>query len=240
MIVNYTEQGWEIFSQRSHGILAAAIASEWSHKVRTKRWVETLLAIAEHDDGQVELESPDLLTAQGGPLDFSMRKMEYEHCECSMTRAFNKSTYIALLCSTHLDFLCKGGNAADKAVVDFMSVQHQQRREWMKLLHMSAQELERDYRLLEWCDALSLLLCQNALQPEGRGMEVSTGPDGVLHQLLNKDGKLSVDPWPFELDELEFSCEYRVIDQLTFKNAAEFKKCYQDTPVSFKTWYFRK
>jgi hypothetical protein len=55
MIVNYTEAGWEVITQRAHGLLAAQIAGQWKHIVRTGRWTETLLAIAEHDDAQVEL-----------------------------------------------------------------------------------------------------------------------------------------------------------------------------------------
>jgi hypothetical protein len=97
MIVNYTSLGWEIVSQRAHGLLAAGIANAWQHKIRTERWVEVLIAIAEHDDAQIELERTDLLTDQGGPVDFAMRKMEYAHCLDTMTRAYNKSTCIAFI-----------------------------------------------------------------------------------------------------------------------------------------------
>ena len=68
MIVNYTEQGWEIITQRAHGLLAVQIAMQWRIKDRPERWVETLIAIADHDDAQTELEDDDLLTPQGGPV----------------------------------------------------------------------------------------------------------------------------------------------------------------------------
>ena len=70
MIVNYTEQGWEIITQRAHGLLAAQVAMDWRKKDRPERWTETVIAIAEHDDASIELEADDLLTPQGGPVNF--------------------------------------------------------------------------------------------------------------------------------------------------------------------------
>ncbi|MDB4999689.1 MAG: hypothetical protein JWR76_766, partial [Mucilaginibacter sp.] len=61
MIVNYTEQGWEIITQRAHGLLAAQVAMQWRKKDRPNRWVETVIAIADHDDAQTELQANDLL-----------------------------------------------------------------------------------------------------------------------------------------------------------------------------------
>ena len=55
MIANYTENGWQVVTQRAHGILAAQFAYHWKKSERPDRWVETLLAIAEHDDAEVEL-----------------------------------------------------------------------------------------------------------------------------------------------------------------------------------------
>lgn len=43
MIVNYTAEGWEIITQRAHGLLAAQIADHWQHHIRTDRWVETFV-----------------------------------------------------------------------------------------------------------------------------------------------------------------------------------------------------
>lgn len=241
MIVNYTSDGWEIISQRAHGLVAAAVANEWKHAVRSERWIETLIAVAEHDDAQVELERTDLLTDQGGPMDFSMRKMQYDHCLCSITQAYNKSLYIALLCSTHLDFLCAGSNSEDNKVKRLMKEQQQKRQQWMKLLGISPKELERDYRLLEWCDALSLLLCQNKAQPEERAVEISTGPDGKIYQLYQlENGSLTVSPWPFQNNKFQLSCEFRSISQLAFKDPEDFKKSYQATLPEFKRWFFEK
>lgn len=241
MIVNYTSSGWEIISQRAHGLLAAAIANAWQHKVRTRRWVETMIAIAEHDDAQIELERQDLLTDQGGPVDFSMKKMEYGHCLDTMTRAYNKSTYIALLSSMHLQFLCEGSAGDDEGIVRFIKEQKVQRTNWLKTIGLTVEELEHDYRLLEWCDALSLLLCKHQCPPEGRSVEISVGPDNKSHQLkaLNQQD-LTVEPWPFEEQHIEFYYEYCLLTQLTYNNAEDFKQNYQKCIRHIRTVSFKK
>ncbi len=46
MIVTYKEDGWQVVTQRSHGILAAQVGAQWKIKERPSRWTDTLLAIA--------------------------------------------------------------------------------------------------------------------------------------------------------------------------------------------------
>ncbi|UEG55004.1 DUF3891 family protein [Mucilaginibacter daejeonensis] len=241
MIVNYTASGWEIIAQRTHGLVAAAIANEWKHEVRTRHWIETLIAIAEHDDAQVELERDDLLTEQGGPVDFAMRKVQYDHCLATMTRAYNKSTYVALLCSIHLEFLCKDDGASGDDVKTFIKEQKKQRTIWLKTLGMTTAQLDHDYRLLEWCDALSLLICQHKSQPEGRSVEISQGPDGQTHQLRSLDEDvLTVEPWPFEKNELELLYEYCLLPQLSYNSVDKFREAYQSGSRILKTITFKR
>lgn len=239
MIVNYTEQGWEIISQRAHGLLAASVAQQWQHSVRTSRWIETLIAIAEHDDAQVELAQSNLLTSDGGPLNFAMRKMDLQHCQETILRAYNKSTYIALMSSRHLDFLCDDAGA-NKEIKQFITEQQKQRKKWIKTVGLTTEQLEHDYQLLEWCDALSLLLCQNQIQPEGRAIEISKGPDGEIYTFTaNNDGSLAVSPWPFHQDGFDIFCEARTLKQLSYKNNEEFKAAYQNCEPIIKTWTFK-
>src|ERR1700712_4618830 len=105
MIVNYKANGWEIITQRAHGLLAFQLAMHWPAKRHCNRWAELLVAIADHDDAHTELQREDLLTAHGGPLDFKMKGFDIEHGLRTMEFALSKSRYIALLCSLHLDFI---------------------------------------------------------------------------------------------------------------------------------------
>ncbi|GAA4321858.1 hypothetical protein GCM10023149_21900 [Mucilaginibacter gynuensis] len=241
MIVNYTAKGWEIITQRAHGMLAAQIASHWDKSIRRERWLETLLAIAEHDDAQVELERDDLLTPQGGPVDFKMRRFDHRHCCQTMGFALSKSRYIALLCSMHIVFVYESFAKDDPAAARFIKEQEILQKAWRKELGMTIKEAERDYRLLEWCDALSLLLCQHENQPEARSVEISNGPDKRHYQLLQfGKNKLTVTPWPFEETKFELWFETRLLEQLSFKDPAEFRKAFRDAVVIEKRRQFVK
>jgi len=240
MIVNYTEGGWEIVTQRAHGLLAAQIAQQWKYSARTKRWTELLMAIAEHDDAQIELERDNLLTPEGGPLDFKMKVFEQRHCTQTMDFALSKSRYIALLCSMHLDFVYGAECLHHAQGRAFLQEQKKLQKRWQKELGMSLAEAQRDYRLLEWCDALSLLLCQRENQPEARAVEISKGPDNRNHQLMQlTDQTLTVRPWSFESSGFEVSFETRLIPQLAFKNAG-FRSAFLKAEVVEKRWTFKR
>ncbi|SEO99658.1 Protein of unknown function [Mucilaginibacter gossypiicola] len=241
MIVNYTEAGWEIVTQRAHGLLAAQIAQQWKQSARTKRWMELLMAIAEHDDAQIELERNNLLTPQGGPVDFKMKVFEQRHCTQTMDFALSKSRYIALLCSIHLDFVYGAECMHHAQGRAFLQEQKKLQKRWQKELGMSLAEAQRDYRLLEWCDALSLLLCQHGNQPEARAVEISQGPDKRDYQLVQSaDQTLTVRPWPFVNPGFELSFETRLIPQLAFKNSAEFRSAFLEAEVTEKRWTFKR
>lgn len=241
MIVNYTAEGWEIVTQRAHGLMAAQIANHWQHSIRTERWTETLLAIAEHDDAQVELERENLLTPQGGPADFKMRKMEYLHCVKTLDFSLSKSTYIALLCFMHLDFLLRGESGSDADTARFIRQQKENRKLWRKQLGITANDAEKDYRLLEWCDALSLLIAQRDNQPEARAVEISRGPDGNLHRLIQtEDQQLTVYPWPFEENSFELYYECRLLKQLQFKSTVAFREYFLNSPALIKRWMMKR
>lgn len=233
MIVTYGENGWQIVTQRAHGVLAAQLAMHWKVKERPARWVETLLAIAEHDDAEVELDGENLLTAQGGPLNFNMKVFDLAHCKKLAALAITKSRYIALLTSMHMNFLYK----EEKAAASFLAEQKKLRETWRKELGLGKEECESIYSLLEWCDAFSLLLCQDHLQPEHRCIEISKGPDKNKYDLVKVDEeRLTISPWPFEVASLKVHFETRVIGQLQFKSSADLRKAFHKAPVNEISW----
>jgi len=102
-------------------------------------------------------------------------------------------------------------------------------------------EAERDYRLLEWCDALSLLLCQHENQPEARSVEISNGTEDKSYQLIQlRAGVLTVEPWPFEAVSFELYFETRLIPQLMFKDATDFRSAFRAAKVSERRWLFEQ
>lgn len=241
MIVNYTQSGWEIILQCAHGNLAGQLAAQWKVAERPERWTETLLAVAEHDDAQTELEQDDLITENGGPVNFKMKTFELQHCRQMIDFSLSKSRYIALLTSMHINFLHVKEALQNPEAKAFLQEQEKRRENWRNELKISVEEAEKTYALLEWCDAFSLLICQQLEQPEQRSIEISTGPNVQGNQLIQLDNEtLTVKPWPFEAEEFTVRYDSRIIKQLSFANSGEFKKCLLAATVTENTWIIRK
>lgn len=237
MIANYTEAGWELITQRAHGILAAQVALHWKERGRPQRWMETLLAIAEHDDAMIELDGEQLLTEASGPINFTMKNFELEHCQRLSRFTQSKSRYIALLTSMHMDFIYRKDMQQDPNAKAFLEEQRKLQAQWRKELNISKTEAERTYAFMEWCDAFSLLLCQQAVQPEGRSVEISHGPDKEKYELLQTGpGQLTLVPWPFEESSFEVFFESRTIAQLEFKSSEELRALFLSAPVKETRW----
>src|SRR5579884_2579519 len=181
MIVNYTANGWEIITQRAHGLLAAQLGWHWKFDYPGGRGLETLVAIADHDDTGVEFGLDQLLTCAGGPVHFAMRGFEPDHCRQLLAQGQAKSRYLALLNGMHLLFLY--GKEKGAKAKRFQTEVRRLIAGYRRQLQLSKAEAERVYGLFQWCDALSLLICQHALQPEQRRTEISKGPDGVSYEL---------------------------------------------------------
>lgn len=237
MIVNYTKDGWQVVTQRAHGILAAQFAAHWKISERPERWMETLLAIAEHDDAEAELDGENLLTNNGGPLNFDMKEFDPAHYEKLSLLTITKNRYIALLTSFHIDFLSRTVPEINAEAKSFLKEQKLLREKWMQELNLKEKELLRIYDLLEWCDACSLLLCQDMVQPEKRELEISTGPDKEPYYLVQVgEQQLSINPWPFETKKFVVRFETRLIKQLQFASSAEFRKEFLKAEVKETTW----
>jgi hypothetical protein len=237
MIVNYTENGWSIVLQRAHGALAAQICGHWKREIQPKRWVETLIATADHDDVNDELTIPELLHKNGGPKNFKMKDFERGYCDRLLEGALTRGRYIGLLISRHIQFLY-GNDAAGKQYCKSLK---KKEKKWISEAGTTDKEISASYQLLEFCDALSLLICQGLVQPESRKMEISSGPDGTIYQLsLSNQGNLIVTPWPFEDDCFNVNYESRHISQLTFESDDEFKSMLNDAPVELHTLIIAK
>jgi len=232
MIVNYTEEGWEIITQRAHGLLAAQIASCWKIEERMPRWLETLAAIACHDDQNLEFEDREQLQAAGGPMSFKMNPFDKNYSDHLLNMGMARSRYIGLLMARHLIFLY-GDDPKAKAYCKQLKSREAL---WLKEASLTVEELDCGYQLLEFCDAFSLIICRNLVQPEQRGMEISKGPDGTPYELRrNKEGSLIVSPWPFSNNEFELNYELRVLKDLSFSDDSAFHKALLAAPVVLRT-----
>ena len=76
----------------------------WKLSDQLVRWVDILIATAEHDDVFNELECGPLVNANGGPVDFKMNNFDENLSTQLINRAEMKGSFIALLVSRHIAF----------------------------------------------------------------------------------------------------------------------------------------
>jgi hypothetical protein len=228
VIVNYKEEGWSIVLQRSHGLLAGQICGYWRKDEQPPRWVETLIATVEHDDVSNELEGKDLLHENGGPRNFKSNQFSASDCDKLLAKATEKGLYVALLIARHIRFLYQNQPQAE---VYFKALK-QKEKIWLRQAATTSEQVSASYALLEFCDAMSLLICQDLVQPEHRKMEISTGPDGGIYELWEGDDRqLIVSPWPFEVDSFVIHYETRTVSELSFKNSEAFSSMLKSAGV---------
>jgi hypothetical protein len=246
MIVASHQKGWKIINQRSHGLLAAMLAYQYDIDLPNEVIVPTLIAIAEHDDGIAETKERKNLTEAGAPKHFlapgGSKKTDLKQHYNVMEIATSKSQLDALLTSMHMDFIFSDKKPGeDKELDAFLKDQAKNRKQILTHLDMDPEYASRLYRFVEWCDAFSLLICMDKIQPEGRKMEISENPDGAINQTFYKDKDvISVDPWPFKINTFKVFYEYKIIEQLQFKSIEEFDEVCKVTPVQRHEFVFLK
>jgi len=241
MLVNHIPEGWEIIHQRSHGVLAMSIASHWKKASRPVRWVETLLAIAEHDDAQEDWQGRNHLNPNGTPMHFDQQPFSFAQMTRIAELSQHKSRWIALLISKHLSFLYEPMRDAHPELAGFLEEQKVHQAEWTKQLDVKPAEVQYAYDLLQWCDQLSLILCQNQLPAGERALDISKGPDGNVYQVRqHRDGPVTVQPWPFQEPAFEVSVESTLLKKLQFNGDEELLATLKESEVRTKSWQLAK
>lgn len=239
MIVTQTDNGWQIINQQAHGLLAVQLALHWQPDKRPAHWVETLIALTEHDDGQDPWEKRNHLTKAGSPLHFQILQYSVEQCRNLIQIGLQKSRWNALITSMHTSFLYEPKRGTDKALDLFLDQQVKNQATWRKQCKATKAEVDYAYSFVQWCDALSLILCLDQVPPEERRLEVSVGPDGVSYCIRQRnDETLHIDPWPFDESTFAVHVETFQLAQLVFKNDKELYDAMQQAPIALKEWTF--
>lgn len=239
MIVNVSPEGWEIIYQRAHGLLAVQLAHHWREDLRPIHWVETLAAITEHDDGQEPLRGHHHLTTAGAPKDFTFQEFSLPQVNNVSETARYKSRWVALLISRHISFLYDSKKGINKELDNFLNLQNERQKQWLKELNVKKPQVDEAYNLLQWCDRCSLILCKNQIPEDEKILEVYKGPDNKNY-FINKraDNTLNINPWPFNADKFEVCVEYRELKKMTFSTDEELAGALDKAPVKLKVWQF--
>lgn len=243
MIVNQHQKGWEVIYHRAHALLAAQIAGHWDPKLRPIRWIETIAAISHHDDLEKEWEG-NHLTEAGAPLDFTLVKEINESSVKALRQLAQNSRYrgrwVAMLISMHLSFLSEGSRGKLPELDKFLDEQLQHQEQWRQELNVTKDEAGEAYAFFQWCDRLSLILCNRVLPADERALEIAHGPDDKRYDVIEYTDGLTVKPWPFQEDQFTVNIEACYLDQLKFDNNAELTQALQNAPIKTLEWEFVK
>lgn len=242
MIANPTSTGWEIIYHRAHALLAAQIAGQWRKKDSPARLYETIAAISHHDDLEREWEK-DSLTEAGTPKDFTLEQTNgnykplYRHIESALYRG----RWVALLTSMHLFKLTKGEKGKNEEADRFLDYQLTLQQQWRKELAITEQEAHRAYAFFQWCDRLSLILCQQKLPADERLLEISKAHDGQRYDIKQlNNGLVTVMPWCFENERFNVNVECSSLSQAAFDDNASLVDALAHAPRYLKDWTFVK
>lgn len=255
MIVNQTADGWELFYQRAHALLAGQIAAYWREDERPARWFETLAAITQHDDHGREWERETHLTPAGAPQHFRLGATDgVGQPREVVNNARYQGRYVALLMSLHMSFLYEPMRGRNDEITAFLDEQHAHQDAWRAALGVPEDEIARGYAIMAWADALSLILCQRELPVAGRAVEIMTRADGTrwdarqLPAETPDDGSavgsrsiaLTVEPWPFAVEAFAVEAEAQYIDQLAFASDDAFLEALRAARIEPVRWAFRR
>lgn len=226
MIVNQTDTGWEIVFQPAHALLSFQLASRWNHATLPPHWWETLIAVAQHDNGWQEWEREPKLNEAGTPQNFIHMPPPdaIDQWERGVARGYHQSRWVGLLISRHATSLYSGRKGEIKALDEFLERQIAQQERWIRDLGVSEEEVAVAYRWVRFFDWLSLVLCWRRLPDNGSPVSLGMGPDGREYNALRTStGAVTLDPYPFADSDFTVSVEARVIHQKNFTDPDLYK-----------------
>ncbi|MCC5611348.1 DUF3891 family protein [Nostoc sp. CHAB 5834] len=245
MIVNATPNGWEVIYHRAHALLAAQLAGQWRRKDAPIRLYETVAAISHHDDLEKEWEE-DILTEAGAPKDFTLGTKKDAEISIKKVAELAKNAryrgrWVALLISMHISRLNEPSRCQFPELDKLLDEQLQNQQRWRKELGIEKEEVDAAYAFMQWCDRLSLILCQQELPDDERFLEISKGPEGQRYDIMQRsDNLVVVKPWPFQDDKFTVNVEACDLSQVKFESSNELAQALQESPIKVLEWTFVK
>lgn len=240
MIVNLMKDGWEVIYHRAHALLAAQLAGHWRKSDSPERLYETIAAISHHDDLEREWES-NQLTEAGAPLDFTLSSdSSLDKFKEQITSARYRGRWVTILTSKHICFLTQSQKGV-KEWDEFLDAQMELQKQYSKALGISEADVERAYQFMRWCDRLSLILVQRKLPDVSRALEITSGIDGQRYDVRElDDGRVTVEPWPFESREFTVNVEACYLSELKYDSNEALVAALQQAPIQVLEWTFTK
>ncbi|MBG1268510.1 DUF3891 family protein [Nostoc sp. WHI] len=245
MIVNATQNGWEVIYHRAHALLAAQLAGQWRRKDAPARLYETIAAISHHDDLEKEWEE-DVITKSGAPKDFTLASdadmdAGVKKLANLAKNALYRGRWVALLISMHISRLNEPSRGQSSELDKLLDEQLQNQQLWREELEIDQEKVDAAYAFMQWCDRLSLILCQQELPDDERFLEISKGPEGQRYDIMQRsDNLVVVKPWPFQDEQFTVNVEACDLSQVKFETSTELVQALQEAPIKVLEWTFVK
>lgn len=241
MIVNMHEEGWEIIYHRAHALLAAELGARW--RERPVRYIETIAAIAQHDDIEREWEGNELTDA-GAPLDFTLSKespglslIKYRKL---LEGAFYRSRWVGYLTSKHIQWLTNGMRGASGEWNYFLDEIEKLQNRVLSDLAITPVEGQRAYDFMHWCDRLSLILTRREIPEAGRALEIISIGDTRYELRSTPEDGVTVTPWCFKEPSFEITTEAAYLSQLHYSSNEELRQALRSAPIRELRWRFHE
>lgn len=240
MIVRSVASGWEVIYQSAHALLAGQIASQLKRLPQVDYWAETLAAIVDHDDHKEAFGQNLYLTEVGAPRDFTQfeqtARERFLEVRRRIEHGYRKHRWIGLLAARHAEELYREAKVS-KALRDLLQQEQDKRTSVLRDLGTSAAALEIAYRVMQWCDRLSLIFCLGEVPAMHRRLEIATLDGKESYGLWETDeSRVVVDPWPFLSETVTFHVEVRTLHQLGFRTDRELEQCLLECAVEDRGW----
>jgi hypothetical protein len=239
MIVTVHSDCLEVITHYAHGLQAGQIALNLKEEFRPPYWLETLTAIIEHDDEQINFEKNNNLTKLGFPSDYRLVESDpkdiLERCHRIMNKCKSRSGWEAILVSMHLECIYEDLINSRDDFKSFFQEWHELRKNIRKLYSVNAVQCEEYYQVLRFCDRLSLILSQGDIPSDGRNLEINQSINGERYFVSGKKDVIHVEPSPFA-QEFILTTEVYKLEKIQFKSSDQLQEhLYNSLPV-LKTW----
>jgi hypothetical protein len=231
MIIRRGPNGLLAITQPDHARLAGVLAEAW----RNHAGPSLVAASHHHDDGWIAWEEVPTIDDRGRPHDFLTIPMDERVAvyRRGIDLLAETDLYAGLLTSLHFGrLLAEGLDAlqgdARSTAGSFLARQATWEGQTRRALG-DPTGVEADYRVLRAVDYLSLLLC---LRPLG---ELDGTPVTTMTMTI-EDGRVTLHPYPFAIDELGVSVPVRSLAATTFEDDEAYRSALRAAPVERLSW----
>lgn len=213
MIVMDRQDSFLLFKQYDHGLASGDMARHWKDEYFTRADLrkDVEFAVANHDRAWIALDRNPLWNREKQQpysfIDYPLNE-KIKHYEQGIDEVQQRTNYGAALCSLHYtSFFPKDSSQSVISAFISREIRRRERIFGRMVKHVSAEERLDHFKLLQFCDDLSLYLCMNEPGVE-KDQELSWFKDGFRQTFeFASEGMMArwedqqtvtVTPFPFE------------------------------------------